>query len=124
MKLWQWERGRQNGEYSKFTIAFSKRLKFDCYIIVIPDGAEVPWHIDPTPSGFEHHRVNITLWKPKHGGDTTIDLGGPRGEAMPPNYVQPGRWYHFRPDLYRHCVSEAINGNLVLLSFGWLRKIP
>lgn len=123
MKLWRWEHGRQNGEYSKFTLLFSKRFKIDAYIIVIPDGVEVPWHTDPSIDGYEHHRVNITLWKPKHGGDTTIDLGGELGKGMPPNYKNPGRWYHFRPDLYRHCVSEVMYGKLILFSFGWLRKI-
>ncbi len=122
MKLWRWEEGRQNGGYKKLTLAFSKRLKFDCYIIVLPKGASAPWHRDPSPEGFEHHRFNLTLRKPRLGGVTNIDYHVEQGSTLSPSYYTPGRWYTFRPDAYRHCVSEVIAGSLVLFSFGWLRK--
>lgn len=119
MKLWTWEHGRQGGGYRKLTIAFSKRFKFDLYILVVPTGSEVPPHNDPCPEGFEHHRVNVTLWKADIGGETKfVRFPG----SLQPSFDIAPRHYHFRPDEVMHFVDRVLLGNLWLLSFGWLRK--
>ncbi len=124
MKLFRWEHGRQNGGYSKFTLAFSKRLKFDCYIIRLPVTSVVPHHRDPAPEGFEHHRVNITLRSAKVGGTTFIACSPERPGIGPRtmHYEEAPKVYHFRPDLYTHFMSAIMKGEVWLLSFGWLRR--
>ena len=119
MKLWRWEHGRQNGGYSKFTLAFSKRLKFDAYIIRLPQGSMVPPHTDPAIEGYEHHRVNITLRSAKTGGVTYFD---PYPFATRNFSQRAPKHYHFRPDVLRHYVTAILKGEVWLLSFGWLRK--
>lgn len=116
MKLWRWDKGRQNSGYAKFTLAYSKRFKFDAYIIKIPRGTGVPIHVDPSVPGAEHHRVNITLWAPVYGGDTMAFDETDALKLMP-------RCYHFRPDIQEHLVTTAIGGNLWILSFGWLKDV-
>lgn len=118
IKLFRWETGRQNGGYSKLILISSKRFGFDLHLIRLPHASYVPTHTDPGPQGFEHHRINLTLWRPKYGGETFIALKG-RGQAqMKITY----RWYHFRPDVQPHSVTDCYGGSLILLSFGWLRK--
>ena len=117
MKLWRWEQGRQGSGYRKFTLAYSKRFRFDAYILHLPTGTDVPPHSDPSPEGFEHHRVNITLRSASAGGVTHFD--DPNGASR-----SPARHYHFRPDLIRHSVSLIERGEIWLLSVGWLRRAP
>lgn len=115
MKLWRWEYGRQGGGYSKFTLAYSKRLKFDAYILRLPADVEVPAHNDPSPEGYEHHRVNITLRSASEGGVTYMEMPGG-------TFIRSPKHYRFRPDLMRHYVSRVGRGEVWLLSIGWLRK--
>lgn len=118
MKLWQWDTGRQGGGYSKLLLAFSKHFRFDCYILLLPRWTTINQHVDPSPPGFEHHRVNITLWKPKFGGLTFVSK--PNSKNLP--YLEARRAYHFRPDIQPHSVSCVFSPMLVLFSFGWLKK--
>jgi len=115
MKLWRWEHGRQGSGYWKFPLAYSQALKFDAYILRLPTGTDVPPHNDTSPAGYEHHRVNITLRSASAGGVTLFDgmNGDPRTAT---------KHYHFRPDLVRHSVSRIEQGEIWLLSIGWLRK--
>ena len=115
MKLWRWEKGRQGTGYSKFTLAYSRRFKFDAYILRLPAGTDVPAHNDPSPDGFEHHRVNVTLRAARAGGVTCL-------HNADGTLTSPTRRYRFRPDLIRHSVSRIEKGEIWLLSVGWLRK--
>lgn len=111
-----WKEGRQGGGYRKLTLLNCKRFKFDLHFISMPTGSSVPWHTDPSPEGHEHHRVNLTLRRPRSGGETWI-------EAPFVMLRVPRRCYRFRPDLARHCVTPIEDGELWLLSFGWLSKL-
>ena len=118
MKLFRWEHGRLGQGYSKLTLLYSTALNIDAYILVVPTCGVVPHHRDPVPNGFEHHRVNITLRKPKRGGITYIEAGNPGCYE-----AGQGRMYRFRPDTRTHFVTAILKGQLWLLSFGWLRKV-
>jgi hypothetical protein len=121
MKWLRWDGGRQLSGYSKMLIAASKLLKFDCYIIKIPDGAAIPEHIDPSPAGYEHHRLNIALKKPCIGTGKMVVNG-------PAKIFLWGRAILFRPDLYKHHLEPVefifSNESMYLLSIGWLKKTP
>ena len=115
--LWRWEEGRQGSGYRKLLLASSSRFKFDCYLIEMGEGIDVPMHRDPCPPGFEHHRINITLKFPAIGGYTLVATD----ETAVKVRLLEQRAYRFRPDLYSHMVSRVVRGKLLLLSFGWLR---
>ena len=110
--MFKWEYGRQGSGYQKLMLASSKYFKFDMFIIRIPQGVRVPKHVDPALTGFANHRFNFTLKKPDVGGTTFIQ-----------GVKQVGRGYIFRPDIAEHEVSEVLDGELVLISIGWLTKI-
>lgn len=127
MKLWCWEEGRQGSGYRKLTLAFSKRFNFDCYLIEIGEGVEVPTHRDPSPEGYEHHRYNFTLRFPEKGGETYIDItrsieGSESTSPVLRQFPIVGRSYLFRPDLWWHGVTKVEKGKLLLFSFGWLKR--
>lgn len=112
MKLWRWEAGRQNAEYRKFTLFYSKLLGIDAYILNIPRGSYIPQHTDPVP-GFDHHRVNITL---------TGEIIMRTKPWKHPGVKRIGTWFsYFRPDAIVHWVPPA-SKNTYVLSFGWVRK--
>lgn len=118
--LWRWEYGRQSGGYSKLLLATSKWLKFDLYFLKLPKGSIVGEHVDPSLPGYEHHRVNIAVRAARRGGvtmiedhDTVVDLR---------SYTESARAYHFRPDIQHHYVTKVLDGEIWMLSFGWLRK--
>ena len=119
MALWRWERGRQDGGYEKFLIARSNLFKFDVYLLRFRDGQSIPFHVDPSPIGFEHHRVNITLCMPCAGGTVLIEKSPNTNKFL----VSEGRIVHFRPDKLRHAMTKVISGQRIFLSIGWLRKI-
>lgn len=112
--MW-WVNGRQGGGYSKLTIFESTRFKFDVHLLKLPTGSKVPWHLDPAPPGFEHHRANMELRKARRGGFTIFKRGA--------KFHIANRVYHFRPDTERHFVSEVHDGSILMFSIGWLRKI-
>lgn len=118
-----WERGRQDGGYDKLKLLESKRLRFDLYLLRFPEGSVVPMHRDPSPDGFSHHRVNITLRFAARGGLTLIARQPELGQLETPKYrYEERRWYRFRPDLYTHMMTSVREGSVLMLSFGWLTK--
>lgn len=121
MKWLQWEAGRQNSGYAKMLIATSRFLKFDCYILRIPDEFGVPDHYDPSPAGYAHHRINILL----NTREPRLPMMKAKGRVH--------RWFggridYFRPDAVEHSVEPRGNPvpgrNSFILSIGWLKKRP
>jgi hypothetical protein len=49
-------------------LAQSKLLKFDCYLLRFPTGAEVKPHTDPVDPAYKHYRLNIVVKRPDLGG--------------------------------------------------------
>lgn len=119
MKWLTWDYGRQKSGYSKLLLAISKRFKFDCYLIRVPGGCDIPEHTDPAVDGYEHHRINITLNRPAPGTGRIYVAG-------------PVRWIGkrimiFRPDLYRHSMTSPdflFCNAMYILTIGWLKKKP
>lgn len=114
MSEWfRWQRGRQEGSYSKFALLpkwLSHKLNFDAYILKFPVGSSVIGHRDPVDAGYEHHRVNITL---KSDGFTRMYIEGPIK-----------RWWiveKFRPDLHYHGLNK-VQTSMYMLSIGWRVK--
>ncbi len=115
--MWlRWEKGRQESGYWKLLLARSKLLKFDAYILKLPQGCYVPPHRDPV-SGFRHFRLNVTLRRARLGGITLI-----RPAPGILCHIQEKRAYVFRPDQLEHMVTDVKEGSVWLLSIGWLRK--
>lgn len=119
MKFLQWEDGRQIAGYRKMQLLRSHLLRFDVYLIKIPDGSGIPPHVDPVLDGFEHHRLNITLTRPSPAA------GEVRCEGPSRNFLF-GRAMLFRPDLYTHWVKPVTfimsTSSMYLLSIGWLKR--
>jgi hypothetical protein len=107
----RWEKGRQEGSYSKLALIpqwLSKFLKADAYLLSLEDGSTIPKHKDPTLSGYKHYRMNITLT----GKSRMYCLG--RVKRFGPIDI-------FRPDLYEHGIV-LVHGKMFILSIGWLTK--
>jgi hypothetical protein len=119
MKLFKWDEGRQYSGYRKMLLAVSTRLKFDVWLIKIPDGSGVPSHTDPATPGYEHHRLNIMINKPGVGSGKMQVKG-------PAKIFLFGRAILFRPDLYEHWMTPVdfiwSEDSTYLLSIGWLRR--
>lgn len=112
----RWKNGRLNGGYKVFTFFSIPKLDIDLHLIYMPCRSEIPRHLDPVlKKGFEHHRVNIILWRPKDGGHLI-------GYGLRYRRVWPFFWYKFRPDIIEHSVTKIYRGSRLVLSFGWLRK--
>lgn len=107
-----WVAGRQQSGYDKMLLAQSTWLKFDCYLLRFPVGAEIKPHTDPVDPAYKHYRLNIVLKRPLLGGrfvgKTLFRIGK--------------RVFLFRPDLERHAVTKVHAGTRYVLSIGWLRK--
>ena len=119
MKLFRWDKGRQDARYSKMLLATSQRFKFDCYLLKIMDGSAIPEHTDPAVEGFEHHRVNMFLLCTQPY-DRHLAVQGPSKTWL------FGRIMYFRPDLYKHSMrhmNQMWTGKATyILSIGWLKK--
>lgn len=111
MKLFKWDKGRQNSGYWKMPLAYSKWLKFDFYLIKFPEGSEIKPHVDKVESG-KHFRLNIVIKKAKIGGIFNCDK----------TIINTPRIKLFRPDKYTHSVSKIEQGNRYILSLGWIRN--
>lgn len=111
MKLFQWEKGRQNSGYNKMPLFLSEKLKCDFYLLKFPVGCSVPTHTDPVKDGFDHYRINFTLIG--HDFRTRMYVLGPAKKFW--------RFVMLRPDLYKHGLP-AVTTDTYMLSFGWLRK--
>jgi len=111
-----WLEGRQGTGYYKLKIFESKLLKMDIYLLKFPKGSKIDRHIDPVPEGYEHHRFNAILKRPKEGGECII--------AREPFNFRPqrNRFIKFRPDIMQHYVSRISEGTRYVLSIGWLKK--
>ena len=117
MSWLRWQGGRQGGDYSKLLVAKSARLRFDLYVLRFPTGSQVKMHQDPAPEGFEHHRVNWTLRFARRGGLTLIECGDRKMR------LEERRLYRFRPDTRKHLMPEVKEGEVLMVSFGWLKKV-
>ena len=110
MRKWfKWERGRQEGSYSKMLLIpvwLSKFLNADAYLLSFPTGCSVMKHKDPVEKGWKHYRMNITIW---NEGTGRMYMLGPMKRFW--------RIEIFRPDLYEHGLTP-INGRMYMLSFG------
>ena len=106
----KWEQGRHNSGSPKIEVILSPKYLFACYILKYPKGSEIPEHTDPVPKGYEHHRLNIVLWKGT-GGQLKID-----GKPVNKRIIK------FRPDLSPHEVSKVTKGIRYVLSIGWLKR--
>lgn len=110
--MFKWQKGRQDSGYSKITFFISAYFKCDFYLLRIPAGTGVPPHKDPSPDGYEHHRINFTINR----------LTYPP-EVMYINGIVK-RWWrfdYFRPDLYEHWL-HPVEHTVYMFSFGWLKK--
>ncbi len=116
----RWIDGRQGGGYERMLLLRSAWFKFDFYLLRLPTGAIVQPHIDRVPDGFEHHRINITLRSARSGGVTFIDPKPVSRERS--TYDIAPKHYRFRPDIQRHGVNKVLEGSVLLLSFGWLKR--
>lgn len=115
MKLWKWEKGRKATGYEKMLLVKSQRpIPFDCYLLKLPEGCEVPWHKDLSPQpGWNHYRINLVLKRALSGGDFLVK-GGP--------VLNLPRLKVFRPDQTEHAVSKVVGGERLVLSIGFLIK--
>ena len=111
MKLFEWFKGRQDTGYEAFTLIYSKRLKFDCYILRYKIGSFIPPHIDKVNSDEKHYRLNIVIWPAKKGGELNCEK----------SIFRVGPINFFRPDLYIHSVSKVEEGVRYVLSIGWIK---
>lgn len=116
MKYLTWQSGRQGGGYDKLLLAKSERFKFDLYLLRFPEGSSVQVHRDPSPDGYEHHRINMTLRAAEKGGVTFIEQ---KNASMLP---MRRAIYRFRPDRLWHYMSRVEKGSVLLLSLGFLKK--
>lgn len=104
--MFKWEFGRQNSGYLKMKIFQNKN--FDIFLLKFPEGCHVPEHKDPI-EGKSHYRINLTLIKPKNGGNF---IGGNP-------ILNFNRLIFFRPDKYIHSMSKINKGNCLMLSIGF-----
>lgn len=119
MKWLRWDKGRQGTGYGKMLLATSRLLRFDCYLLRIPDGVGVPEHTDPAVPGYEHHRLNVFLKRPCIGTGV-VSIEGQHRRWL------GGRVHLFRPDLYPHSMTPVetmwSDEHAYILSIGWLRR--
>lgn len=108
MKLFQWEPGRQQSGYKKFTLIYSVFLKLDCYLIHYPEESYIPPHVDSAPNG-KMYRLNIELRRAEQGGifQCTENI-----------FSLFGRIFLFRPDIEMHSVSKIQKGSRLIFSIG------
>lgn len=110
--FFNWINGRQNTGYKKITFLSSKFLiPYDLHLLKFEKGSFIPNHIDSVDYG-KHYRVNIILKNAKKGGNFICK--NPIFETK--------RIKFFRPDISEHSVSEVIEGNRYVLSFGFILK--
>lgn len=112
-KWLRWDEGRQQSGYKKMLLLTGHfPLPFDFYFLKFEEGSSIPEHIDPAKSGYKHYRMNIILKKSISGGEFISEK----------NILDFQRLKFFRPDLYKHSVTEVKGGSRFVLSFGFLIK--
>lgn len=102
--MWKWEPGRQGTGYEKMKL-FRGRSS-DGYLLRFPEGCRVPPHVDPVP-GKRHYRLNVTLVRPRGGGQFMADPIWSWGPIV-----------FFRPDIQEHSMSRIYEGSCLMLSIG------
>ncbi|WP_144106824.1 2OG-Fe(II) oxygenase [Paraburkholderia sp. BCC1886] len=112
-KLFRWQEGRQNTGYRLFTMINSKRFALDMHLIAYPTGSSIPPHRDPVEPTHGHYRLNIEVRKAKRGGEFQC------GRCL----FRFWRISFFRPDIEEHSVTNIDEGQRLLLSIGWKRRI-
>jgi hypothetical protein len=99
--------GRQNTGYEKLKIIGASFLPFDFYILRYKEGSYIPEHIDPV-SNKKHYRLNIIVRQALIGGifkcNTCI--------------INTKSIKLFRPDIYKHSLTEVLSGTRYVLSIG------
>ncbi len=111
MKFLKWQFGRQGSGYEILPIIYWKRLFFDCYLIKISTGINVPPHNDPVP-GKKHYRFNCHFGR-FTGGEFIIN--DPLIKIF--KYL-----YLIRPDIQVHSLTKVDSGALYIFSVGWAVK--
>ena len=106
-----WNQGRKMTHYYKCALFRSGKFKCDVYLLKFPTGSYIDDHKDPSPEGYEHHRINFVLNKNFKGGKFVI-----KGKA------QEGRIHKFRPDKHKHRVTKIKEGTRYVFSIGYLKK--
>lgn len=108
MRLWRWGNDVHNTGYRIFTLMYIKKIRWDIYLFHYPEGSYIPKHKDPSKYG-KHYRFNITLKKPKKGGEFKCR-----------NVVfKWKRFCLFRADANYHRVTKIEQGSRWVLSFGF-----
>ena len=108
MKLWEWQKGRQDGtNYKKFPLWYFRigNWGFDGYVLSYQQDTKLKLHRDLVEDG-KHWRLNIKLW-----GNTSYFQGNA-------GYIKD-KFVFFRPDLYLHslyCYTKTVK-----LSFGFVK---
>lgn len=113
LNVLKWEIGRQVSGYSKMLILTGKfPIPFDFYLLKFPEGSFIKEHVDPVEFGYKHYRFNIILKKSKLGGEFISET----------HIFETDRVKFFRPDIYKHSVSQIKKGTRIVLSLGFLIK--
>lgn len=110
MKLWRWQKGRQEGcEYKKFPLWYFKVGKwgFDGYILRYQPMTRLPYHKDPVDG--KHWRLNISLW-----GQSVFVME--KEGAYSPIFR---RFIFFRPDIHYHSLNTL--STTYKLSMGFVK---
>ena len=109
-KWLRWENGRQQSGYDKMLLLQNHlAIKCDAYFLRFPVGSKIPQHRDPVQKG-KHFRLNIIIKKSQAGGEFICEH----------NIINLPRIKLFRPDLYRHEVTEVVGSPRYVLSVGWV----
>ena len=123
--MFKWKEGRQGTGYYKMKLFESKLLKFDVYILKMEENANIfppphiPDHYDKV-EGYKHHRLNVILKRPIHGGRFRIQKKGLYWYEFVEGHKK--RMHYFRPDLEKHGVTFLLEGTRYVISIGWLTK--
>jgi hypothetical protein len=107
--LFRWGEDIHDTGYRIFTLAFSKRLGFDCYLFHYKTSSYIPKHKDPS-KGKKLYRLNIELVCAKKGGKFCCNK----------TIWSWGRMFLFRADDSYHYVTPIEEGSRWVLSFGKL----
>ena len=113
MKLWQWQKGRQQGtEYEKFPLWYFRigKFGFDAYILKYAPNTTLEWHTDPVPNGKDW-RKNFKL-----KGWATFLI---KKEDVHRAYFSDSTPI-FRADLYEHML-RTYEKECIKLSFVFVR---
>lgn len=106
--MFKWQSGRQNGGYLKMPLVMSLLpVPWDIHLVKMPEGSVVKEHTDPF-NGRRMYRLNIVLSEPEEGGEFKCER----------TILNWRRVKFFRPDLYRHSVTQVTKGSRLILSFG------